>query len=279
MKINSISAKQADFPEKLLSIPEPPRQLYFAGQLPEPGRAAVAIVGSRKPTVYGRGITQRIAGQLARRGVIVISGLAFGVDAIAHQAVLEAGGVTIAVLPEDLDHIYPRSHQKLAQTIATSGGALISEHKNKQYTGPWDFLPRNRLVSGLADAVIITEANIRSGTMSTAAHALAQGRDVYAVPGPITSPLSAGCNRLIAQGATPIYDIDEFIDDFTGNQSVQTELNLAFDDDQAVIIDLIKSGLADGDELLEQSGFTAVKFNQVMTMLELQGTIHALGGN
>ncbi|HET7630323.1 MAG TPA: DNA-processing protein DprA [Candidatus Saccharimonadales bacterium] len=278
MKINSISAKQANFPPKLLDIPRPPKQLYFIGQLPDPAKPTVAIVGSRKPTAYGRSITQQIADGLARRGVIVVSGLAFGVDAIAHQTTLEVGGQTIAVLPEDLNHIYPRSHHKLAEVIVQRGGGLVSEHQDKQYTGRWDFSPRNRLISGLADAIVITEANARSGSMTTAAHALEQGRDVYAVPGPITSPLSAGCNRLIAQGATPICDVDEFVEAIVPGRAQQQAV-FGFDDDQALIIDLIKSGIGDGDELLEKSGLSAAKFSQTMTMLEIQGSVHALGGN
>lgn len=279
MKINSISANQAKFPANLHNIPGRPERLYYIGQLPDQGRAAVAIVGSRKPTAYGRMVTEQIASGLARRGVMIISGLAFGVDAIAHRATLEVNGTTLAVLPEDLNHIYPRSHQRLATDIVRGGGGLISEHHDKQYSGRWDFSPRNRIVSGLADAVIVTEANVRSGTMSTVAHALAQAKDVYAVPGPITSPLSGGCNRLIAQGATPIYDVEEFIDDFCGGPAEQSRLGLAFDEDQTVIVNLIKAGLSDGDVLLAKTGWSITKFNQTMTMLELQGSIHALGGN
>lgn len=279
MKINSISANHDNFPVSLRQIPDRPAQLYYLGQLPEPGRATVAIIGSRKPTAYGRAISQQIAAGLARRDVVIVSGLAFGIDAIAHRATLEAGGTTMAVLPEDLNHIYPRSHQQLAADIVANGGCLISEHQTKQYSGRWDFSPRNRIVSGLADAVIVTEANVRSGTMSTVAHALTQGKDVYVVPGPITSPLSAGCNRLIAQGATPICDVDDFIDDFCGAPAEQTNLGLAFDDDQVTVIKLIKGGVTDGDLLLTKTGWSPTKFNQTMTMLELQGSVHALGGN
>ena len=211
MKINSISATDPTFPSRLQEIPQRPKRLYTLGSLPKYS-LGVAIVGTRKPTGYGRQITADLASRLTERGAIVISGLAHGVDGIAHEANAKAGGRTIAVLPSGLDRIYPSAHQALAHKIITQGGALVSEYEPGTPPLQYRFLERNRLVSGLADVVIVTEASIRSGTMNTTMHALEQGKDVYAVPGPITSAMSAGCNALIAQGATPIVDIEQFVE-------------------------------------------------------------------
>src|SRR5688572_8235522 len=185
MKIKKLTLNQQFFPEKLLTLHDAPKQLFVAGaDLSEIlQRPAVAIVGSRKVTSYGRAVTAQLAGELARAGVVIISGLAIGVDAIAHRAALDNHGLTIAVLPSSLDHIYPASHYALAQEIVDKGGALISEYPEGAaiaYKG--NFIARNRIVSGLSDAVLITEAAEKSGTLHTADFALQQGKDVLAVP-------------------------------------------------------------------------------------------------
>lgn len=278
MKINSISTKEAGFPKKLGQIPNAPSQIYYQGKLPDPKLLHVAIIGSRKPTAYGRATTAQLASQLAKRGVVIVSGLAFGVDSIAHQETLAASGVTLAVIPSDLNHIYPRSHDKLAQRIINNHGAIISEEKDKPTLAAWDFLARNRLVSGLVDIVIVTEAALRSGTMSTVSHALAQGREVYALPGHINSPLSAGCNQLIADGAAPIVDIDQFVEQVCPSDT-KKQTSFAFSPQEKVILNLIQDGVNDGEQLLNQSNLSPQTYNQTMTMLELNGQIHALGAN
>lgn len=278
MKINTISIKDADYPLKLRVIPDAPLELHWGGCLPDQDRPVIAIVGTRRPTAYGRAITEQLASGLVRRGAVIASGLALGVDAIAHQACLEAGGTTIAVLPTDLGNPYPRSHLSLAHRIMTQGGTLISEYKYNPRPARWDFLKRNRLVSGLADAVIVTEAGVRSGTMSTVTHALAQGRDVYAVPGPITSPLSGGCNRLIAQGATPVTDVEECIAQLLPTAEPSSQV-YTYNDNELRIVTPLEQGICDGEELLEASGLAPSDFHQTMTLLEIRGAIHALGGN
>lgn len=158
------------------------------GNLPEHRRPSIAIIGTRKPTAYGRQVTEMFASQLASKGVIIVSGLALGVDAIAHQATLDSGGTTIAVLANALPDIRPMTNRYLGEQIVARGGAIISEMDETKPLGKWSFLERNRLVAGIADAILITEASSRSGTLNTAARALEQGKDVFVVPGNITSP-------------------------------------------------------------------------------------------
>ena len=278
MKINNISASDKEFPSVLQTIPHPPAQLFYCGKLPDSARKSVAIVGTRKPTRYGTEVTSRLAERLAERGVIIVSGLALGVDALAHQGALKAGGITVAVLAGGVDDPSPRTNAPLAERILEQGGALISEYPPGTVPYRDQFLARNRLVSGLADTVIVTEASLRSGTANTVSHALAQGKDVYAVPGPITSPMSAGTNHLIAQGAQPITSIEEFVEQIAPQGAVQTEM-FAYDELEQVIIGLLKSGIRDGDELQQKSQLDAGQFAQTMTMLEIRGAIKPLGAN
>lgn len=278
MKINSITALNAEFPERLRQIPSPPKELFYRGQLPDPARKSVAIIGTRKPTRYGTEVTLDLARKLAERGVVVISGLALGVDALAHQGALKGQGMTVAVLAGGVDKPTPYTNARLADEILENGGGIISEYPPGMPPNRAFFLYRNRLVSGLSNAVIVTEASLRSGTANTVAHALEQGRDVYAVPGPITSPMSAGCNHMIAQGATPITSVDEFVEQFMPRAGVQQEI-FAYTDQEKIIIDLMKTGVRDGDELHTKSLLDAGSYAQTITMLELRGAIKPLGAN
>lgn len=278
MKINSITALNAEFPERLRQIPSPPKELFYRGQLPGSARKSVAIIGTRKPTRYGTEVTLDLARKLAERGVVVISGLALGVDALAHQGALKRQGMTVAVLAGGVDKPTPYTNARLADEILENGGGIISEYPPGMPPNRAFFLYRNRIVSGLSDAVIVTEASLRSGTANTVAHALQQGRDVYAVPGPITSPMSAGCNHMIAQGATPITSVDEFVEQFAPRAGIQQEI-FAYTDQEKIIINLLNSGVREGDELQAKSQLDAGLFATTMTMLELRGAIKPLGAN
>lgn len=278
MKINSISGTDPSFPRRLREIPQRPDHLYLVGSLPEYG-LGVSIVGTRKPTAYGRQVTTDIASRLAERGAVVISGLAHGVDGIAHEATLGAGGRTIAVLPSGLDQVYPSAHRGLAGRITQQGGALVSEYAPGTPPLPYRFLERNRLVSGLGDIVIVTEASIRSGTMNTTMHALDQGKDVYAVPGPITSAMSAGCNALIAQGATPIVSVEAFVEHLLPKASKSQPTILTHTNEEQAIIDLLLQGITEGEELQAKSKLAPTIYSQTMTMLEIRGAVRSLGAN
>ncbi len=287
MKINRINPKDHVFTQKLINIDSSPSQLCYLGSLPEHEAPVVAIVGTRKPTAYGVEMTQRLAYDLAKRGVIVVSGLALGVDALAHKAALDAGGITIAVVVNELPDISPRTNLQLAKKMIDSNGAIISEwgRGDGGFINKASFVIRNRIVSGLADAVIITEAAAKSGTLNTAAHALNQGRDVFAVPGNATSPLSEGCNMLLKQGAAPVTEAKDVLEAIAphilhGKKSSQ-QASLPFGDTPAenVILQLIHKGMRDGEQLQQQSDLLASDFATALTMLEINGHIRPLGAN
>jgi len=199
------------FPEALASLEGMPPLLYLAGEYTPADRRAVAIVGSREPTPYGRRVAQRLARELAKAGITVVSGLARGIDGVAHEAALEAGGRTLAVLANGLSGIYPPEHADLAQRVRQAGG-LFSEHPMGQKPQAGLFPSRNRLISGLSLAVVIVEAQAKSGTLHTATHAAEQGKPLLAVPGPIDSPLSEGCHTLLREGALVCRGIEDVLE-------------------------------------------------------------------
>lgn len=280
MKINKVSPDKQNFLQIITGIAKSPKSLYFIGKIPEKRLPTVAIVGARKPTLYGKEVTNRLAYDLARQGVVIVSGLAYGVDALAHQAALDAGGITLAVLGGGLDKIYPAANRQLAKDIVSGGGALVSEYEPDLSARNYQFLERNRIVSGLADAIIITEAASRSGTLNTAAHALEQGKEVFVVPGNITSPMSAGCNNLLKQGAAPAMSAEDILQVISPDKLPgQSTLPLGNTPEETTIIQLLQQGIRDGDELQRAGGIDAGTFSTTLTMLELAGTIRALGAN
>lgn len=258
----------------------PPTALYYAGNIkPLESNKVVSIVGSRAVTPYGKQVTTRLAMELAGKGIAIVSGLALGVDALAHQAALEAGGYTVAVLPSPVDAIYPATNRQLAKRILDSGGALLSEYgeDDRSETFKMRFIERNRLVSGLADVLLITEASEKSGTMHTANFALEQGKTVMAVPGNITSPTSAGTNNLIKSGAIPVTDISDVLTAL-GLDGKHTQMEiLAANPEEEIILHLLGQGVTDSSLLLARSELASALFNQTLTMLEITGKIKPLG--
>lgn len=279
MKINTISISDPCFKGKLENIPKPPKTLFSLGNVAV-SQQSVAIIGTRKPTHYGTEVTIKLAEGLAKRGVVVVSGLALGIDGIAHRGALNVGGRTIAVQANGLDRLYPTSHRQLAEDILAHNGGIVSEYPPGTPPLVYRFVERNRITSALADAIIVTEASTKSGTMNIVMYALEQGRDVYAVPGNITSPMSSGCNRLIEGGATPIIDIDTFIDQFAPLEHTPKQaLLLAQTPDEQIVIELIESGVSDGEELQKRSRLNPSIFSTTLTILELRGAIRPLGAN
>ena len=284
MEINRITPDDHVFSQRLEHIANPPKSLCYMGKLPETNAPVVSIVGSRKPSAYGKEVTERLATDLAKAGCVIVSGLALGVDCIAQKAAIEAGGTVVAVVPNELPDISPRTNYQLAMDIIKQGGAVISEWMkgDNKIVNRWSFLERNRLVSGLADGIIITEAAERSGTLNTASHALNQGRDLFVVPGNITSPLSAGCNTLLKQGAylaTEAEDILSVIAPEKLQKDNGQELVVSTTIEEGIIIKLISEGLRDGDEIQQKSGLSASDFATALTMLEINGVIKPLGAN
>lgn len=287
-KINSITIANSPFTGVLNNYPGMPNQLYFRGKLPTTRPAVVAIVGSRRPTVYGLSVTQQFAYSLAQKGVVIISGLAFGIDRAAHLACLDAGGITLAVAPGGLHTTYPRAHHDLAQQITNNGGAILSEYQAGVEPRAYHFLARNRLVSGLADAILVTEATDRSGTFSTVAHALNQNKEVFAIPGPITSLLSAGANRILQEGARVALTPDDILrviaPALLKTDLKQSRLILGDTPLEQAIIDGIRQGIYGGDQLQafvtaqSKQAIDTADFLRTITLMELKGTIIALGG-
>lgn len=283
MKSKKILLNDPSTPVRILAIPDAPKQLFIAGEelhilLQRP---AIAIVGSRKVSPYGTEVTTQLAHDLAKAGIVIISGLAIGVDGIAHRAALEAGGKVIAVLPCGLDKIYPASHHALAQQIIQKGGALVTEYPEATTPYKMNFVARNRIISGLSDAVLITEAAEKSGSLHTADFALQQGREVLAVPGNITSPTSAGTNNLIKTGAIPVTSAQDVlqalhIEITSPNRSLAPKGGTPT---EQLLLDLLFAGIQDGDELIAQSGLPISQFSQTLTMLEIHGHIRPLGSN
>lgn len=278
--IYTIQSKAEDFPDVLRNIPDPSARLHIVSSNWQEllQRPWVAIVGSRKVTDYGRIVTTRLATDLARAGVVIVSGLAIGVDGIAHRAALDAGGLTVAVLAGGLDYIYPASHQQLAHHIVNQSGALISEYPAGTPSYAAHFIARNRLVSGLSQAVVITEAAEKSGTLHTARFALEQGKDVFAVPGNITSSTSVATNRLLQSGAMLVTESKDILQRLGIKLPKQRPLHGDTPQEQC-LLDLLREGTSEGTVLLEQSALDPVTFNQSLTMLEITGKIRALGGN
>lgn len=282
MNVKNLTIHDNAYPLPLRTIASAPKELFYVGAEPSSwlDRPRVAIVGSRGVSSYGQQVTAQLAEELAERGVVIISGLALGVDGIAHQACLRAGGITVAVLANGLDKMYPAAHTQLAHRILEQGGTILSEYPAGTPGLKQNFIARNRIVTGLADALLITEATEKSGTLHTARFALEQGRDVLAVPGNITSPNSVGTNNLIRTGATPVTGIDDIMYALGAEHlPVEPKRRKGETSEEQVILDLLYGGIADGHELLLQSKFEATQFNQTLTMLEISGKVRALGNN
>ncbi len=289
-KINTISPLEHNFTEGLSSIALMPKMLYFRGKMPENVAKnrppVVAIVGSRHNTRYGEEIAYKLAYELGKRGVIVVSGLAYGIDSIGHKGCLDAGGTTVAVLGTPIDEIYPREHINLAKEIVEKSGAIISEYAPGAKVYPKvSFLERNRIISGLSDIVVVVEAAERSGSLNTATHALAQGKEVFAVPGNITSPYSQGCNKLIQQGATPYTEPDDilrilFPEEYLKHRKNAQKQGLIGDNDvETAILQALGEGLRNGEDIMKVKKLPPEVFNQSITMLEIKGKVRALGMN
>ncbi len=268
------------YPRRLKEIDQPPPVLYLRDNLQPEDEWAVAIVGTRGITAYGRQVTAEIASVLARRGVTVISGLARGVDAEAHKAALNAGGRTLAVLGSGVDQIYPPEHRQLANQIIASG-ALMSDYAPGTPPDGVNFPPRNRIISGLSMAVIVIEAGERSGALITAEFAADQGREVFAVPGNINAPKSVGCNRLIHQGARPLLtpeDVLESLDLASFQQQRVARAVLPKDEVEARLLSVLTREPMHVDDIRARVDMPIEKVSATLALMELKGMVRQLGG-
>ncbi len=277
------------YPQRLAAIPDPPPLLFVEGSLPELDGPQLAVVGSRRATPSAREFAREIAGELVEAGLIVTSGLAAGIDGAAHEGALAAGGATIAVFGCGIDRIYPRRHAALAEAVR-AGGLLVSEFPLGAEPRPGHFPRRNRIISGLALGTLVVEAALTSGSLVTARHALEQGREVFAVPGSVRNPLSRGCHALLRDGATLVERSADILDALPGFVP-RVRPSVCFDDEAATgnepgalpaplrdvyaACDFEPRGI---DRIVEECGLTAPEVSSILTALEMQGVVRAVGG-
>ncbi|MBX5489513.1 MAG: DNA-protecting protein DprA [Chloroflexi bacterium] len=277
--VRALTLADAGYPAALREIADPPPVLFLRGELLPADEWAVAIVGTRRATAYGRQVAETLATALARAGITVVSGLARGIDACAHRAALAAGGRTLAVLGHGLDTIYPPEHQGLAREVAASG-ALISEFPLGTRPDAPNFPRRNRILAGLARAVVVVEAGRSSGALITAELALEQGRDVYAVPGSIFSPASQGTNALLKDGARPLLDARDLLEDlhFTLVAEQQaSRATLPADPTESALLAALDREPRHVDEVARTTGLPIETVSSTLVMMELKGLVRQAG--
>jgi DNA processing protein len=278
--IQIITWEDEFYPARLKEIDQSPPVLYQRGSLTPEDAWAVAVVGTRRVSAYGRQVTEELATFLASNGVTVVSGLARGVDAIAHQSALKAGGRTLAVLGCGVDRIYPPEHAQLAGKIIANG-ALLSDYAPGTPPDAANFPPRNRIISGLSMATVVVEAGETSGALITAQFAVDQGREVFAVPGNILAPQSKGTNRLIAQGAHPLLSARDLLDVLNlTRMTEQREVRriLPVDETEARLLSVLTHEPLHMDEIRNQTGLPIERVSATLVMMELKGLVRQTGG-
>ncbi len=272
------------YPEMLRAIYDPPYIIYYRGDISILNKFCLAVVGSRVATSYGKKQAARFARELAGEGMVVVSGMARGIDTEAHRGALEVDGKTAAVLGSGIDIIYPRENQNLYDQIVQEG-VVLSEFAPGTRPEPGNFPARNRTISGLSHGVLVVEAKQRSGALITADFALEQGRDVFAIPGPITSPNSAGTNQLIKQGACLVASIEDVLHDYGWNEpsrlsSAQGQLSFApCSEEETAVIEALALETMSFDQLLQTSKLGSGSLSALLLKLELEGIIEAMPGN
>ena len=268
------------YPPRLKEIDQPPPLLYVRGKLTTEDAWSVAIVGTRRVSNYGRQVAEELGSFLAVNGVTVVSGLARGVDAIAHQSAIKAGGRSLAVLGSGVDRIYPPEHTQLAGKIMASG-ALLSDYPPGTPPEASNFPPRNRIISGLSMATIVVEAGETSGALITAQFAIDQGREVFAVPGNILAPQSKGTNRLIEQGAHPMLSMHDLLDVLNltqVNEQRQIRMVLPIDEIEQKLMNVLTHEPLHLDEIRTQTGLPIERVSATLVMMEFKGMVKQVGG-
>ena len=278
--IKILTWEDETYPQRLKEIEQPPPVLYIRGDYLPDDLFAVAIVGTRRVTPYGRQITEELAAFLPANGITVISGLARGVDAIAHQTTLKAGGRTIGVLGSGVDKIYPPEHRGLAEKMLESG-AIISDYAPGTPPEASNFPPRNRIISGLSLAVVVIEAGETSGALITAEFAAEQGREVFAVPGSILAPQSKGTNKLIQNGALPllsVHDLMQALDLSHVGEKKEARKIIPADATEARLMNVLGEEPLHVDEIRNQTELPIEKVSATLALMELKGMVRQVGG-
>ena len=278
-KVKVLACDDPSYPPRLKQIYDYPPVLYVRGNLLSRDEPCLAVVGTRRPTIYGRQVTEEIVTDLARSRITIVSGLARGIDSIAHRATLDAGGRTVAVFASGLDIVYPAENVKLAQAIMENG-ALLSEYPLGIRPKAENFPLRNRIMSGLSLGVLVVEAGERSGALITAHQAVEQNREVFAVPGSILSPSSKGTNRLIQEGAKLVHDFVDILEELNltmVTQQLEIKEFQPASETESVILKQLTSEPNHIDEICRRSGLTIPEVSSTLAMLELKGIAKQVG--
>ena len=288
MDVAVIARVIRSIPLPLENIPDPPGLLYLKGAIEPRDQLAIAVIGSRHCTPYGLRMAERLSSTLARTGFTVVSGLARGIDAAAHRGAIKAGGRTIGVLANGLASVYPPEHEELARSVAMAG-ALVSEMPMRQSPLAGLFTQRNRIISGLSLGVLVVEATPRSGSLSTASHAMEQNREVFAVPGPADSLSSRGCHRLIRDGARLVETVDDILEELGPLvQEVRTDpeeppvrhpAELALSDPERSLLGRLDDQPTAVDDLIARTGMTAGQVMATLSVLELKRLVRRMPGH
>ncbi len=263
----------AEFPALLKEIPDPPETLFCAGTLPSEGRLLLAVVGARQYTQYGKEVCEKIISGLSGHPITIVSGLALGIDSIAHKTALECGLPTIAIPGSGLgkDVLYPRTHRELAERIVSSDGALISEFENTFRATPWSFPRRNRIMAGMSHATLVIEAEQKSGTLITSKLATEYNRDVFTVPGSIFSRTSEGPHMLIRLGAIPVTKSGDILEIFNLEEKT-SPMHSDLTEEERFVVELLTSPMT-RDELVRKSKLETWKINSILSAMEIKGLI------
>ena len=303
MGIRFITSIDKDFPVRLKEIPDAPSFLFCKGELPDDNSPSVAIVGSRKCSIYGRETCLKFAEKLAGAGIVIISGMAAGVDGFAHRGAISAGGKTIAVLGCGVDICYPSANRDIYDTLSKGNvlvrsapggqsslpghGCIISEYYPGEQALPYNFPQRNRIISGLCDILLVVEAGKKSGTFITVDHALEQGREIFAIPGRIGDPVSDGCNSLIKNGATIATEPEDIIDELKQHYEMllihekrkKKDTVSKLEGDERKVFDCLEVVPLQINEISSRSGIDCGELSKILISLELKGMVAEVGKN
>lgn len=291
--IKLVTVFDSNYPERLRQIYDPPVTLYYRGKF-RLSEFSIAVVGARRTTNYGAFSARKLSYELGLRGVQVVSGLARGIDSIAHEGCLDAGGKTVAVLGCGLDSIYPPENNKLLENILKSDGLILSEYPPGMPPLQHNFPARNRIISGISSGVLVVEAAKRSGSLITANFALEQGREVFAVPGNIDCAYSRGTNQLIREGAKIVLGVEDILEEFDYQEDLDSEKSIKISDkikinteaniyrglstEEIRVVKIIQKGIHHIDEIIQRSNISIKDINNILFMLEMKGVISQLPG-
>lgn len=282
MDYKIITLKDKDYPILLKEIPDPPDKLYVLGELKEEDKISLSVVGSRKYTPYGERVTREIVVPLAEAGLTIVSGLALGIDSLAHKAALTAKARTVAILGSGIDQIYPVQNTKLAKEILAKGGAIISEFPIGTPAFPYNFPKRNRIIAGMTLATLVIEASVDSGSLITARQALEYNRDVFAVPGSIYNQNSFGPNNLIKMGAKTVCSAQDILTELAlevKTKKLSARQILPDTKEERIILQWLNNGPIHIDKIVKVTGLDIKTANSTLIMMEMKGKVRNLGNN